>query len=254
MSEPRIYTRNYIDSQCNFILTHGGIPSYLYDGNASTQYVTTGANNDATVSYIEFEFIDGGITQSRTIDTIIIKNHNLKDWALYSWGGSDWVIQFSIFGDTTSNKYIAFTPFSTTKILLYTSVTKTANEEKKIGELIVCNTKLVCDDMTKYDPRWRERSKEITLGDGSIHKVYMRDASGRLGKYEASARFDYVSKSMRDSLKAIKDEGQPFLWQPESVTVPEDVYYCHWSNAWDEKYISSFKGSGYEVVMNVKEV
>jgi hypothetical protein len=59
---------------------------------------------------------------------------------------------------------------------------------------------------------------------------------------------------MRDDFKALKEAGQPFLWQPESVTVPEDVYYVHWTNAWDDRYMDNYKGAGYEVVMDLKEV
>lgn len=255
MSEPRIYTRNYVDSQSNFVVSHSGNNSYLYDRNDLTQFVTTGANNDLTTFSLECFFIEGGVNQTRTIDTIFIKNYNLKGWSIYSWNGSVWEVKANYANDTLSTRYLVISPFSTNKILLVCDTTKTANEEKKIGELIVCNTTLdVGSDMTSYDPKWRERVKDVVLGDGSLHKVYVKDASGRLGKYEASAKFNYLSKATRDALKAIKDSGQPFLLQPESVTVPEDVYYVHWANAWDEKYMSSYKGSGYEVVMNVKEV
>jgi hypothetical protein len=60
--------------------------------------------------------------------------------------------------------------------------------------------------------------------------------------------------AQRDNLKAIKETGLPFLWQPESVSLPQEVYFVHWVNAWDGKYMAAYKGAGYEVTVDVKEV
>lgn len=254
MSEPRIYSKNYIDSECLITSSHGGDGTKIYDRNSLTIFSTSGANSDATIGNIQIYFQSAGISQARTIDTIVIKNYNFLGWTAYYYNGTNWIDVFSSVSDSQSNRVISFSPVSTTAIQIQFQTTKTPNQEKTIGELIACNTVIACDDMSSYDPKWRERSKEIVLGDGSVHKVYTKDASGRLGKYEASVRFNYLSKATRDSLKAIKDTGEPFLWQPESVTVPEDIYYVHWSNTWDEKYMSNFKSAGYEVIMNLKEV
>lgn len=255
MSEPRIYSRNYVDKYCSFSPTHGGNVIYLFDGYANTVYSTTGANSDSTQTTIFIDFYSDSLPVNRQIDTIIMKNYNFKSWSIEYRDGTNWILLSYQTTDIQNNRHITFSPVSTQRIRIDATTTKTPNEEKKIGELIVCNTTLdVGSDMSSYDPKWRERVKDIVLGDGSLHKVYVKDASGRLGKYEASAKFNYLSKATRDALKAIKDSGQPFLWQPESVTAPEDVYFVHWANPWDEKYMSQNKSAGYEVVMNLKEV
>ncbi len=253
MSEPRICTRNWVDTQTSFVLSHGGTSQYLYDRNDVTQYVTSGANLDSTYCIIEAYFYESGVAKIRSIDTVILKNYNFKEYNVYYWNGA-WSNIYGTSNDSQSSRYISLSPVSTTAIAIHCLKTKTANQEKAIGEIITCGTSLACDDMYSYDPKWRERSKEIVLGDGSLHKVYTKDKSGRLSKYEAALKFHYLSKATRDALKAIKDTGEPFLFQPESVTVPEDIYYVHWSNTWDEKYMSNFKSAGYEVVMNLKEV
>lgn len=254
MSEPRIYSRNWIDSESVFTRTYGGTTSYLFDRNTTPLYQTSGANNDSTTESLYIYFYQGGILQVRPIDTVVLRNYNWKEWSVNYWNGSSWSAIASQTTDVLSDRYVGTPYINTSSLRIDITKTKTPNQEKTIGEIIVCTTLLPCDDMSSYDPKWRERSKEIVLGDGSIHKVYTKDKSGRLSKYEAALKFHYLSKATRDALKAIKDTGEPFLFQPESVTVPEDIYYVHWSNTWDEKYMSNFKSAGYEVVMNLKEV
>jgi len=256
MSEPRLYYRNWVDSQSIFSLSHGGNSSYLYDRGETLLYTTSGANSDATTSSIYVYFYEGVIQKNRIIDAIFLKNYNWKNWSASWWNGSSWPTITSDSNDTNTSRYIGVSPVTTNAVRFDITSTKTANQEKSIGEIVVCQLLSVAgnNDFSSYDPKWRERTKEIVLGDGAIHRVNVKDSAGRLCKYEAATKFTYLSKSTRDELKAIKDAGQPFLLQPESVTVPEDVYYVHWANAWDEKYMSSYKGSGYEVIMNVKEV
>lgn len=255
MSEPKIFTRNYVDAESVFTLSHGGTSLYARDRNPATRLVSVGANSDATTVDIEIAFFEGGVAQSRTIDTLALLNHNLKTWTLYRWDGAAYQSVTSQAADAQANRVVSFTSFSATKIKISCSATQSANAEKAIGEIILCAMVLdIGSDLTGYDVRWRERSKEITLGDGSLHKVFMKDASGRLGKYEATVRLDYISKATRDLLKAIKDAGAPFLWQPESVNVPEDIYFVHWASTWTDKYTAAHKGAGYEMTFQVKEV
>lgn len=255
MSEPRIFTKNYVMADDIFVSTHGGTTAYLYDRNSSTQWVTAGANSDATSVDLEISFYENGVAQTRTIDTMFMLNHNLKEWTLYQWNGSSYVSVTSNNADSGANRVQSLSSFSTTKIKLSMLKTQTANQEKAIGELIFGALSLdIGSDMASYDPKWREKSRELVLGDGSIHKVVTRAVSGRNNRYEARVRFQYLTQTQRDNLKSVKETGAPFIWQPESVSLPQEVYYVHWANAWDDKYMASYKGAGYEVTMDVKEV
>jgi len=254
MAEPRIYSRNWLDANSVFTSTHGGVTSLLYDRSSAVQFSTTGANSDATAFELTIEFYEGGVSQTRTIDTLFLLNHNLKTWTFYRWDGSAWQSVTNQASDATTSRYAGVTQFSATKVKISATATMTTNQEKTIGEIIICGVALAAEDLASYDTKWREKTKEIVLGDGAIHRVITRAVSGRNGRYEARCRWSYLTKAQRDNLKAIKEAGQPFLWQPESVNVPEDVYYVHWANTWDDKYMSNYKGAGYEVVMDLKEV
>lgn len=252
--EPRFYTRNYIDGDCQFVLSHGGVSSQLHDRSTSTQFTTVGANNDSTMMSLYINFYENGIQQSRGIDTIFLLNHNLKNWSYHSFNGSTYDMIATHTGYVGANTYGTFTPVNTTGVLLQCNVTQTANAEKLIGELMFCSTLNASQDFSTYNTRWREKIREVVLGDGSLHRVITRAVSGRNGRYESRCSFRYLTKSQRDDLKAMKETGMPFLIQPESVTVPEEVYYVHWTNAWDDRYMDNYKGAGYEVVMDLKEV
>jgi len=243
-----------MDANSVFTSTHGGVTSMLYDRSAAVQFASSGANSDATTFELIIEFYEGGVSQTRTIDSLFLLNHNLKTWTFYRWDGAAWQSVTNQTADATTSRYAGVTQFSTTKVKLSATATMTTNQEKAVGEIIVCGVAIAAEDLASYDTKWREKTKEIVLGDGAIHRVMTRAVSGRNGRYEARCRWSYLTKAQRDNLKALKEAGQPFLWQPESVNVPEDVYYVHWTNAWDDKYMSNFKGAGYEVVMDLKEV
>ena len=254
-AEPRFYTRNYIESTAVISSSHGGTVTNIYDRSADKQLVTIGANNDATIWNLYVDFYSSGIAQNRKIDTVVLQNHNFYQWDLRYWNGSAWVICAGEHPSSSANAYIYFTPVTTQKLWLAVDITKTANAEKSLGEFIVCALSYdVNQDMSSYDTKWREKTKEVVLGDGSIHRVVTRSVSGRNGRYEAKCQWSNLPKDKRDYLKAIKEAGTPFLWQPESLTNPQDVFYTHWTNSWDDKYMSNYKGAGYEVVMDLKEV
>lgn len=254
MAEPRIYSRNWVDSQSVITTTYGGTTSLLYDRSSVVQFTTTGANSDATAVDIVIEFYEGGVSQTRTVNAFFLLNHNIKTWDFQRWTGSTWTSWQSLSSDTTSSSYWELPSYAVTKVKLSVSATQTANQEKSIGEIVVCGLSLAAEDLASYDTKWREKTKEIVLGDGAIHRVITRAVSGRNGRYEARCRWSYLTKAQRNNLKALKESAKPFLWQPESVNVPEEVYYVHWTNAWDDKYMSNYKGAGYEVVMDLKEV
>lgn len=258
MSEPKIYSQNWIDSQSVITASTSINKTYIYDRSINPRMTSAGSNTNLLFSLF-INFYSNGSPIARYVDTTFILNHNMVDYYVYAWTGAwtevgNYTVNLSVGPYGARSTYISHTGYSTTAMRIDVYGTQPSNVEKMIGEILFCSTTLSCSDFSTYDPKWRERTKEIVLGDGSVHRVNVKDASGRLGKYEAATKWSYLTKAERDSLKAIKDAGQPFMFQPESVSVPEDIYYVHWSNAWDEKYMSSYKGSGYEVVMNVKEV
>ena len=77
MAEPKIYTRNYVDNEAVILSSHGSTNiERIYDMDRDAQYQTSGANSDATEVTIEIQFKEAGVALERTIDLVIIVNHN----------------------------------------------------------------------------------------------------------------------------------------------------------------------------------
>lgn len=261
MSEPKFYNKNVLSSMSQLsggYVSGSSTLSRLFDRGDSIQWASVGANNDSVPVDMRVS-VDSGTT----ISTIVLKNHNFYPggYSLSYWNGSTWAA-FSNESRTTitdtAGKVHTIATFTAqalqpTGVLIY-MLTTGYHYEKMVGEIILTDVNFVGPDFASYDPRWREKTKDVVLGDGSLHRVYTKDEAGRTGKYEASAKFTYLTKQQRDNLKSLKDSATHFIVQPESVTNPEEFYTVHWANAWDEKYMSSYKGAGYEVALNLREV
>lgn len=258
-AEPKIFTKNYLDpgdgiaAATLFAGSGNGSILNIVDRDSQSLWASSGAASDATVVEIFGSFFAGLV--QKTIDTLIILNHNLATFTLSYWDGTAWVA-LSPVSVSVANTIYSFTPVSTTGIRLTMSATRTTNQEKTIGQLMACALTLaVGTDMeADYTQTYRERSKEVVLGDGSVHKMVTRFSPYRTQKYEAKVSFKLLTNAQADALLAIKEAGEPFLWQPESVTKPEEIFLVHWSNPWNRRYSSSYKGSGNDVQMNLREV
>lgn len=256
MSEPKIWTKNYVSGDCTITVSHSDASKgYLYDRDKDAKWLTSGANSDATVASIEVVFKEGSTAVDRTIDKLLIVNHNLKNWDFYSWNGSSWVLQANENTDAATTTYKSFSPVTTSKVKLECDATQIADAEKFIGQLIVAALQMdVGHDFKTYDVRYRERSREIELGDGSKHKMITRWTTYRTQKYEARCAFEFVTEAERLTLKSICESRAPFLFYPESTQRPDEIFLVRWSDPWAEGYVSSYKGAGLLIPMNVKEV
>ena len=62
--------------------------------------------------------------------------------------------------------------------------------------------------------------------------------TNRSEKYEAKVGFQYLSIATRDSLAAIKESGAAFLWYPESVAKPDEIYLVNWTSPFSWRFAS----------------
>jgi hypothetical protein len=192
-------------------------------------------------------------------------NHNLPDNYEPSgyWNGTDWValpsLTKSVFRDNGQRAHTTF-EFSGVNaygILFYMLATNTPNQEKTIGEIIACSEGEIAyirTDLSSYSPTFRQKSKEISLGDGSLHVANTKDDRNKLLKYEANCQFKYLAATELKYLYDIKNEGGTFLFHPESQSRPQDIYLVRWAGNFSPRYTSSYKGAGWTVDMQVKEV
>lgn len=117
---------------------------YALDQNPQTVWRSSGSN-DLTTETITVTFTD-----SITIDRIFLLGHNLKDFSIKYENSGSWTHFASVIGldgsktnitETTfadDTAYYEFTPVTTTSIQILATKTQSANEEKYISQIIVC--------------------------------------------------------------------------------------------------------------------
>jgi hypothetical protein len=245
-----------VSGDCTITVSHGnGSKSNLYDRDKVSKWQTSGANNDATVVSIEVVFKEGSTAIDRAIDSLLLINHNLKNWDFYYWNGSSYVLLTGENTDSASTTFKSFSIVTTSKVKLEVDSTQTLNAEKFVGEMIVAALQVDIGEHLEpgYDVNNRERKKELLMGDGSIHTMTTRWSPNQTQKYEARVKFTYVLEALRTQFKAVCDARVPFLWYPESIYRPDDIFLVQWTTPWRERYMNPVKGVGVEIDAEFKE-
>ena len=256
MAEPKIYTKNYVFSDCVFTSSHGDtFMNRIYDRDRDSQWISSGADDDSTEVTLQVDFYEGGVVQTRTINRIILINHNLKDPTIEHWDGSDWQTFDTGSALATSHNIFTNDGVSVTKIRIRCSTTQVADAEKAIGELIACNTNIdFSQDVTSYQPLGVSTETNIKLADGSNHRTVIKHTLNRSIKYEATFTFMYLTTAEVDELRQLKESGASFLFHPESSQRIDEIYYVNWIGQFKPKYVSPYKGAGYQFDMQVREI
>jgi hypothetical protein len=217
-------------------------------------YSSDGTAVEGTYSYVIADSIYTGV---------IFLYHNLRfgninDYSILNDGAA---ISGKTMAEVTDfygfrHTVIRFPRISIRYLNISFSHTEPIGQEKTMGELLLVNEETVSltRDFSSYDQRFREKVKEIVLGDGGIHRVITLSGTGKNLRYEANCQFKFMTPQEVESLRALKESGTPFYFQPESETNPQNIYLCHWTGPWDVKYTSSYKGAGLTVNMQIKEV
>lgn len=257
MSEPKI-----IDIVTPPLYDDGSYPLFgdtaLRDGLITPVVQSTGGGTDGTLVYGEFG--NGGTDVDFT--GIVVLNHNKStgsSFTLNDQGGAISGLQtFTITDGYTgfTHSLISFPKISSNKLSVGFTHTSPVNQLKSIGEIIFFNenTVTLTRDFASYDEKAREKVKDLMLGDGTIHRVFTVSASGKNMRYESNCEFRYMTEAEVESLRALKESGEPFYFMPESETKPHKQYLCHWTGNFDARYSSHYKAAGYTVKMALKEV
>lgn len=262
MPETKIFTKNYVSADDSITVSHGdGAKAYLYDRDNASCWLSSGADDDTTQITIEIVFKEGSTAVNRTIDSLFLINHNLKNWILEYWDGSAWQTLTSETVDDEDVTFKSFAEQTTAKVRLTCDEAQAVDAEKFIGEMIICALRVDLGDvMMNMERRDRERTKEIVLGDGSEHRMTTLWTKFRSTKYGMRGTMLFVDEPGREwaeirlAMKTIVEERLPFLIQAESILHPDEIFLVRADNPWSERYISPFKGAGIEVPLEVSEV
>lgn len=255
-TEPKIFTKNYVNADDLFVVSSGaGSWANAYDRDTVSQWVSSGANSDATDVTITMTFYEGTAAVSRTIDSLLLINSNVKAFDIYYYDGATFQLWHSFTGLAAAQTFFSLSSQTTTQVQIILHTTQVANQEKTIGELNLMALLLdFGQDLYTYKVNFRQLVKDLPLGDGSLKRAVIRWTYNRIEKYEATWSLELATDALKTALLAIKQLGTPFLWYPESITHPDEIWYVHWYDPRSYDYTSYVKSAGNNLQASFKEV
>lgn len=258
-NEVRILTKNFIDGYTSIVSSHGGTLTNLYNSDNDAYWTNDDQHNfshwDTVEMTLDFTFKVGIVETEFKTDSVILVNNNLRDFDLYYWNAGTWAHFLSVTENEDKNLYLNFGAHTTSRIRLVMKTTMLPNERKRIGQLIIARGRMnLGRNYSVYDVSNREKVSSMTLGDGSEHRAVTRFTQYRTQKYGCRATFDYLSLFDYQNLIALKNEGEPFLWYPESDFKPDEIYLVSWVNPFASSYTMQNKATGWSVTMELREV
>ncbi len=260
-AEPKFFNKNFIDPVAVLAASTGAaVVDRVRDRDNELQWVSVGSN-DATVETIQADFKSGGLDFLRTFDFLAVLNHNMKDFKFQHDIGAGFV---DTPGAATTTETATFTLFpisaiaSAKSIKLVMNTTQIANQEKKVGEILVLKRLLefpADEAFAGYDFDFRPVAKVTPMLDDGRIVNQLRWAGNRVERYVASMAFELLPKTVYDSLRTVVKNGR-FVIQPEPDERPDEFFFVTAvEGGFPARYSGrSTKAPGYTLNLSVREV
>lgn len=230
--------------------------SNLFNRDPYFQYFSESLNNDATTSTITITF-----SATTSVSRIALIDTNANKFRIFYNGSTANTFALTS-GDTTAsnyttnaeeNKYFRFATVGCTSITLDIYNTQTANQEKRLGLLLISDLQLSMTqipDASGYKPMIDPKQVIHKMSDGGtrIHNVRK--------KYAVDVSLDYLSESTRNDLKDIYDLQTEFVFVPFGTTTSWDA--IQFESVWEGEfefyeYSDNASASGFSGTVRLKE-
>lgn len=249
---------NLINTTTQLSVTNNtGTIANIFSRDPYFQYYTDGMNNDATTASITVTFSEATI-----VSRIAIIDTNLKDFTIFYNGSTANTFSLTTTGSTISSAftgsaeegiYLRFSSLTVSSITIDMKSTQTANQEKRLGLLVVSDLYLSLSQLpsaSNYKPTETPKQIVHTLSDGGtrIHNVRK--------KKDVTISLDYVSTTLRDSIRDIYDLNTAFIFCPFGTTTSWDSFIFEgvWPGSFDfYEYSDNATVSGFSGKIKLKE-
>lgn len=246
MGNSILLSKNRLDYTSTIAISTGTGKTVLYDRDKNTQWSSQGSN-DAIVETITITFVG-----NRTMDRLLLLNHNIKSLELWQ-GGTMLLAESNI---ASQNYYGSFGVITAQEITLKMFTTQIANQEKKIGELMLLEEYYtLAVNPSSMEVNGREKSKEIELNDGT-KKLWKIAGSERI---EMGWKFDGINIGMCNALENLKKTAykHPFNVYLFPSELPDEIFLMNWTNPFAREILQAWDGAGnraYNLKIELAEV
>lgn len=241
-ASPAFLTRNYLSryakNASDLIVSSGDTTKHrLYDMDPLSRWQSQGSS-DGDTQTIEFGLWRPGSRMSFDVANIFIQNHNIENLTLEhsNTNGAPWTTGYSNTALTKKNLYIPLVSTAMDRIKISMSHTQTPDEEKKVGDIIVCGAAFQPGPFFEFKPEPpKVQLKGAKMADGSLR-------GSMIGRSDASFHFwaakcawildpaDYSTEELFEaalaSFKVYGLQGTEFVFYPEPGNRPDDIFLC----------------------------
>ncbi|MFW9821368.1 MAG: hypothetical protein ACFFE4_00440 [Candidatus Thorarchaeota archaeon] len=252
----KFFKKNVIDSDASFSFTSANtnLASYLYDRDNSIQLSSSGSN-DSTPEVWEITF-----ASTKTIDRVLVLNHNIKSGELKYWTGAAWASFTSAIswsGNSATHNYYEVTQVSTLKLQLTMNTTIVADAEKSVGQLIACeNIGEVEENPTENSrPIIYERKKQFFTFNGGHVSIIFGEKYGYFFEFQSASDNDI---SLFRSLKDLNESFQVYpgggVSNDEYFFRLQDIYLVNYTNEFSPSLRRGLFNIGQNINLTLREV
>lgn len=264
---PLFCKRNYVNADTKrngtfLASSNQSLFERIIDGDPLSYWQGSTAD-DAVTETLTLTLHPRAVQQSVSLDMILFQNINWKNFhveysnaggAYATVTGGDYRAGTADLADGTVDFLLNPSAFTADTLRISIYRTQGSATNKKLGGLIATAGVVQTRAMDSYEVAWRETIRETILGNGARSVAYILRSALSYQLWEAALGFSLIPTADRDLLKAIKDEGLPFVCWPEPAVTKREVYSCLFRGGWAERYTSTYKGAGYSLACNVSEV
>lgn len=238
-----LFSRNAIEKDS--WITASGRASYLIDRNRWT--VWEGSSSDTTTDEIKID-----LQKTKKVKRIALTGTNLKKVQIEA-------DTYGVIAETTTNTqdYINFDGLlqeNVRNITVKAYTTITANQTKRIAELLIVEKYFEIENPETFDPAGREQAGDLHLADGTARQWKIPYSERWGGRFEFSLNWSTITQ-LRDFKSNVVRH--PFTVQPFPTENPAEYYLCHWINPYEVEYLNMWNSAGerlYKIDMELKEV
>ncbi len=248
---------NYINTTSVISVdSNSSIASYMFDRDVRFQYESTGYTG-STVTTIRINF-----DQTLQVSRIALMSHNWKSFLIFYNGATANTFSLStgvstITSDFATNsetsQYLRVNPVYCTRVSIDIRDTMVAGSNRVIGYYALSDTRLVFDrppSAKNYNVQLDPKDVVHTLSDGGIRIQNISD------KFMANLKYEYLSVSVRNSLKEIWSSHSEMLFCPFGTTTAWDaiLFPCVWEGNFEfYKYADNAASAGFSGTIKLRE-
>lgn len=241
-AHPAFLTRNYLNRHANkagdlAVSTGDETKARLFDMDPLSRWQSVGSS-DAVTETIEFGLWMAGARASHDVSVILFQNHNVKGLQVETsdTNGAAWATAFSNAALSDKNTAVVLVATAMDRVKASLSTTQVADEEKKIGGIIVCGAAFQPGPLFKYEPEPpRVQQKTARMADGSLRGQIIGRSAVSSHFWAAKCSWildpaDYATSALFEAALATFREfglqGKQFVFMPKPGDRPGEAYLC----------------------------